>query len=224
MTLARRLKRPFQLAMLKEPAYRFLFEPGPPDEAVSIDCETTGLDPRRDDIVTIAAIRIRGWRILTSERFEASVRPEARMKPDAIKIHRLREADVAEGLAIRDVLPALLRFIGARPLVGYYLDFDVAMLDKHVRRLLGVGLPNQRIETSALYFERKYGDAPPGAQFDLGFASLMSDLKLPMLDQHDAYSDALMTAMIYLALRDLKARDARIERQRFSGVRHFEAG
>jgi DNA polymerase-3 subunit epsilon len=44
-----------------------------------------------------------------------------------------------------------------------------------------------------------------------------------MLDQHDAYSDALMTAMIYLALRDREARGARIPRQRFQGVRHFEA-
>jgi DNA polymerase-3 subunit epsilon len=98
------------------------------------------------------------------------------------------------------------------------------MLNRHVRRLIGVGLPNQRIETSALYYERKYGDAPPGAQVDLSFASLLADLDLPMLDQHDAYSDALMTAMIYLALRDRAARGARIPRQRFQGVRRFEAG
>ncbi len=210
--------------MLKAPAYRFLFEPAPPDEAVAIDCETTGLDPRKDDIVAIAAIKIRGARILTSERFEAKLRPEARMKPDAIKIHRLRETDVAEGRAIRDALPDLLKFIGPRPLVGYYLEFDVAMLNRRVRRLLGVGLPNTRIETSALYYERKYGDAPPGAQVDLSFASILSDLKLPTLDRHDAYSDALMTAMIYLALRDLKQRGVRIERRRFNGVRRFEAG
>jgi DNA polymerase-3 subunit epsilon len=222
--LPRWIKRPFQLARLKEPAYRFLFEPGPPDEVVSIDCETTGLNPRRDDIVTIAAIKIRGARILTSERFEATLRPEAPMKPDAIKIHRLREADVAEGLAIRRVLPQFLHFIGGRPLVGYYLDFDVAMLNRHVRRFLGVGLPNPRLETSALYYERKYGDAPPGAHVDLSFASLLDDLDLPALAQHDAYSDALMTAMIYLALRDLKARDVRIARQRFTGVHHFQAG
>ncbi len=222
--LPRWIKRPFQLAMLKEPAFRFLFEPGPPDEAVSIDCETTGLNPRKDDIVTIAAIRIRGARILTSESFEATLRPEARMRPDAIKIHRLREADVANGRAMRHVIPDFLRFIGGRPLVGYYLDFDVAMLNRHVRRFLGVELPNQRIETSALYYERKYGDAPPGTQVDLRFASLLNDLKLPVLDQHDAYSDALMTAMAYVALRDLKERDVRIERQRSKGVQHFEAG
>ena len=39
-----------------------------------------------------------------------------------------------------------------------------------------------------------------------------------MLDQHDAYSDALMTAMMYLTLRDLKARDIRIARQRAKPV------
>jgi DNA polymerase-3 subunit epsilon len=222
--LPRWLTRPFQLAMLKDPAYRFLFEPGPPDEVVAIDCETTGLNPRKDDIVTIAAIKIRGARILTSERFEATLRPKARMRPDAIKIHRLREADVAEGQAIARVIPDFLKFIGGRPLVGYYLEFDVAMLNKHVRRFLGVDLPNPKIETSALYYERKYGDAPPGVQVDLGFAAMLSDLKLPALPQHDAYSDALMTAMIYLALRDLKARDVRIERQRSRGVHHFEIG
>jgi DNA polymerase-3 subunit epsilon len=218
------IKRPLQLAMLKAPAYRFLFEPAPPGEAVAIDCETTGLDTRKDDIVTVAAIKLRGARILTSERFEAKLRPQARMKPDAIKVHRLREADVAEGRAIRDALPDLLKFIGPRPLVGYYLEFDVAMLNKHVRRFIGVGLPNARIETSALYYERKYGDAPPGTQVDLGFASILSDLKLPTLDRHDAYSDALMTAMIYLALSDLKDRGVRLARRRFPEVRHFDAG
>lgn len=218
------LRRLLGRTALKDPAYGFLFEPGPPDEAVSIDCETTGLSVRKDAIVSIAAIKIRGTRILASERFEATVRPTAKMSPAAIKVHRLREADVAAGRAIGEVLPDLLRFIGGRPLVGYYLEFDVAMLNKSARRLLGVDLPNPRIEISALYYERKYADAPPGTQVDLSFAALLDDLKLPMLDQHDAYSDALMTAMAYLALRDLKERGVRIPRQRSRGVHHFGAG
>ena len=209
---------------LRDPAYRFLFEPGPADEAVAIDCETTGLNPRVDDIVSVAAVVIRGSRILASQRFEAVVRPQARLRPDAIKIHRLREADVAAGRPVAEVLPELMRFIGGRPLVGYYLDFDVALLDRHVRRWLGVRLPNPRIEVSALYYERKYGDAPPGTQVDLSFAAMLADLATPRLDQHDAYSDALMTAMAYLALRDLSERGIRIPRQRFRGLQHYEVG
>lgn len=209
---------------LRDPAYRFLFEPGPPDEAVALDCETTGLNPRLDDIVSVAAVVVRGQRILASQRFEAVVRPQAKLKPDAIKIHGLREADVVAGRPIAEVLPELLRFIGGRPLVGYYLDFDMAMLDRHVRRRLGVRLPNPRIEVSALYYERKYGDAPPGTQVDLSFAAMLADLGTPLLDQHDAYSDALMTAMAYVALRDLSARGVRIPRQGPRRAPRYETG
>ena len=52
----------------------------------------------------------------------------------------------------------------------------------------------------------------------------MADLGLPLLDQHDAYSDALMTAMMYLKLRDLEARDIRIARQRAKPVSWHGAG
>ena len=65
------LRRLAYRATLGDHRYRFLFEPGPPDELVSLDCETTGLNPRTDEVVAVAAVRIRGNRILTSERFEA---------------------------------------------------------------------------------------------------------------------------------------------------------
>jgi len=220
----RAIKRRIDRRLLRDPAFRFLFDEPPGGEAVAIDCETTGLDRRRDDIVTVAAIPIRGSRILASARFEAIVRPEAPMKAEAIKVHRLREGDVAGGRTMEEVLPELLRFIGARPLVGYYLEFDVAMINKHARRLIGIELPNRRIEVSALYYERKYGGAPPGVQVDLSFAAIRVDLGLPILAQHDAFSDALMTAMIYLALADLKTRNVRIPRQRAKPIAHFGGG
>ncbi len=218
------LKRRIYRHLLRDPHYAFLFEPPPPGEAVSVDCETTGLSPRKDDIVTVAAIRIRGNRILSSERFEATVKPRAKLNADAIKVHRLREQDVASGRSIDEVLPELLRFIGSRPLVGFYLEFDVAMLNKHVRRLLGIELPNEQIEVSGIFYRCKYGDAPPGTQVDLRFTSILNDLGLPLLDQHDAYSDALMTAMMYLKLRDLEARGVKIARQRARPVSSYGDG
>ncbi|ACK51544.1 Exonuclease RNase T and DNA polymerase III [Methylocella silvestris BL2] len=212
--IPRALKRLFHQISIGDQSYRFMFKPGPKDEAVAFDCETTGLDPRRDDIITIAAVKIRGNRILTSERFEAVIRPEARMNAEAIKVHRLREADVEAGKRIEKIMPQFLHFIGGRPLIGYYLEFDVRMIDKYLLGLLGIELPNPLIEVSNLYYERKYGDAPPGATIDLSFAAILKDLDLPMLDQHDAFNDALMTAMIYIKLRDMKERGVRIPRPR----------
>jgi DNA polymerase-3 subunit epsilon len=43
-------------------------------------------------------------------------------------------------------------------------------------------------------------------------------LKLPLIDQHDAYSDALMSAIAFIKLRDLKARGVRIRRERNANV------
>src|SRR5262245_48339782 len=130
--IPRAIKRLFHQVSIGDQSYRFLFKPGPADEVVAIDCETTGLNVRVDDIITVAAIKIRGNRILTSERFEAAVRPDADMRAEAIKVHHLRQADVAKSPLIWKALPSFLHFVGGRPLVGYYVDFDIAMLDKYI--------------------------------------------------------------------------------------------
>lgn len=215
--IPRAIKRLFHQASIGDQSYRFMFKPGPAAEVVAIDCETTGLDVRTDDIITIAAIKIRGNLILASERFDAVVRPDARMQAEAIKVHRQRQIDVAEGSLIWKVLPSFLHFVGGRPLVGYYVDFDIAMLNKYVLTLIGIELPNPRLEVSKLYYERKYGDAPPNTTIDLSFAAILKDLGIPPLPQHDAFNDAAMSAMMYLALRDLKERGIRIARSRADG-------
>ncbi len=204
----------FYRATLGDHAYRFLFEPGPPDEVVVLDCETTGLNPRIDEVIAIAAIMIRGSRIMTSEAFRAVIRADKAPTSASIKVHRLRARDVAQGRAMHEVLPELLRFIGGRPIVGYYVDFDVRMLDKYVLRYIEAKLPNRRIEVSAIYYALKYGGAPPGTVHDLRFQSILSDLGIPSLEQHDAFNDALMTAMMYVQLRDMQKRGVRIGRKR----------
>ena len=200
-------------ATLGNYAYKFLFDRPPSDEAVALDCETTGLDPRVDDIIAVAAVRIVGDRILASERYEAMIAADAQPGAASIKVHGIRRRDVAEGRPIHQVLPELLRFIGSRPLVGYYIDFDIRMIDKYALRQIQAKLPNRRIEVSELYYERKFGNAPPGTEVDLRFATLLRDLGIPQLEQHIAFNDALMAAMAWLQLRDMKTRGVRIARQ-----------
>jgi DNA polymerase III subunit epsilon len=222
--VVRWLMRQMDKVALQDRSYMFLFEPGPDGEYISIDCETTGLDRKRDEIISVAAIRIKGDKILASESFRAIIRPRIAIDPEAIKVHGLREQDVAQAPTMKEVLPDLLHFIGGRPLVGYYIDFDLEMLNKHVAELIGVELPNPVVEVSGIYYDLKYGDAPPGTQVDLKFASILRDLKLPLFNQHDAYSDALMTAMIYVGLRDMKARGVTISRPRFKPKQDYSGG
>jgi DNA polymerase-3 subunit epsilon len=202
-----RIRRGWLLYHLAEPEFAFMYEPAPPGEWVAIDCETTGLNVRRDRVVSIGAVRIVGNRLMTSQRLELLVRPDRALAPQSVRVHLLRERDVAQGMDPAQAMRLLLRFIGSRPLVGYYLEFDVAMLNREIWRLLGVRLPQHKIEVSAMYYDLKNRSLPPLEQgnlpIDLSFATMMRELDLPLRGAHDALNDAVMAGLAFVKLRRL---------------------
>jgi len=200
------VRRRWLLYHLADPDFAFMYDPPPTGEWVTIDCETTGLDTRRDQIVSVAAVRIAGSRLLTSQRLELLVRPERKLNRESVRVHQLREQDVAQGLDPEQAMRRLLAFIGARPLVGYYLEFDVAMLNREIWPLLGVRLPQPMIEVSSMYYDWKNRQLPPherGGTIDLRFATMMKALDLPVRDAHDALNDAVMAGLAFVKLRAL---------------------
>lgn len=207
--LIERLRRGWQRRQLTDPRWRFLLDEPPPNEWVALDCGTTGLDTRHDEIVAIGAVRIVGQRILTSERLELLVRPEKGVSAESIRVHRLRQQDVEAGVPAEEAMRRLLRFIGPRPLVGYYLEFDVAMINRALKATLGLTLPQEKIEVSRLYYDHQFRQLPPyrqhdQADIDLRFATIMSELGLPTRDAHDALNDAVMAALAFIKLRVLR--------------------
>jgi len=202
------LKREWLLYHLGDTRFRFMWDPPPDNEWVALDCETTGLNVRTDEIISIAAVRIVGNRVMTSERIELLVRPERRVSAESVRVHQLREQDVVGGIAPEAALIQLLYFIGSRPLVGYYLEFDLAMIDRALFPLLGMGLPQPKYEVSAMYYDYKFRKLPAHQQdrsIDLRFVTLMNDLELPLRQAHDALNDAVMAALAFIKLRQLVA-------------------
>lgn len=213
MGLVRAVTKLVDQQRLWDKRWLWMFEPDQTGEVVSVDCETTGFDTRKDDVVSIAAIRIRGDRILTSEAFRAVIRPEAAMTAEAIKVHRILGSEVVDARVVREVLPEFLEFVGTRPLVGYWIDYDATMLNRYTIEYYGLRLPNPRIEVSRLYYDRKYGKAPQGTEIDLRFASIAADLGLPEREAHDAFEDALGAAEMYVVLKDMIARGVHVPRR-----------
>ena len=205
----RALKRQWLLYHLGDQRLRFMWDPAPPDEWVALDCETTGLNVASDQIISIGAVRIVGDRLLTSQRLEMLVRPSRPISDASVRVHGLRSQDVAGGLDPDDAMMRLMHFIGSRPLVGYYLEFDLAMINRAIFPLLGMGLPQPRIEVSALFYDHQQRQLPlaqRGGTVDLRFATLMHTLDLPLRGAHDALSDAVMAGLAFIKLRDLLAR------------------
>ena len=188
---------------LKDERYRFLFEEAPLDEVVVFDTETTGLNPKKDEILSIGAVKLKGNKILMSEKFELFVKPTREINEQSIKIHQIRNIDLQNGCEAREAIIKFLRFIGSRPLVGYYLEFDIKMINKYLKPYLGITLPNRQIEVSGLYHDKKIKLIPDGV-IDLRFDVMMKDLGLPIFGKHDALNDAVMTAMMYIKLQNIE--------------------
>lgn len=170
-----RLKGP----QINDPEYGFLLSEEDTGEAVAIACDATSYDSAKAELRALAAVRIRGNRILASQHLAVSLLP---------------------GESAQPALDRFLRLIGNRPLVGYYLDFTVGLIDRHVQPMIGVPLPNDRIEVSSLYYESRL-KVPGKNAPDLRLDAIVRALDLPERGGDDAYSNALASAMVYLRMR-----------------------
>ena len=192
-------KRKRDLAKLKDKRFSFLFDENYDDEVVVFDTETTGLDPKKDEILSIGAVKIKDNKILTSQTFEVYLKNSKKISAKSIEIHGIRPCDLEDAKEPEDAIKEFLHFIGGRTLVGYYLEFDVKMINKYIQPMLGITLPNKTVEVSEIYFDKTIQLIPQG-NIDLRFDTIMKNCDLPMMGAHNAVNDAIMTAMIYLKL------------------------
>ncbi|ANP66068.1 3'-5' exonuclease [Vibrio sp. B513a] len=193
------LQRKYWHYKLKGSPYQSLFCTPDKTEYVSLDCETTSLDPNRAELVTIAATKIIDNRIITSQPFEARLRAPQSLDSGSVKIHRIRHQDLVDGISEKEALLELLDFIGNRPLVGYHIRYDKKILDLACLRQLGFPLPNPLIEVSQIYHD-KLERHLPNAYFDLSLDAICKHLELPIQDKHDALQDAISAALVFVRL------------------------
>ncbi len=174
-------------------------------EFVVLDTELTGFDPKRDAIVSVAAVRLRGLGIMAGETFSALVRPQRDVPRQSSLVHGLTASTLAEADDLEAVLRGLLDFIGPAVIVGHHVDLDLGFLNAASRRFFGGELAAPCIDTLrlAMAYEEKRLSPEGGAglehaAFDL--PSLCRRYGLPEFAAHDARHDALAAAYIFVYL------------------------
>ncbi|MEA1879366.1 MAG: 3'-5' exonuclease [Campylobacterota bacterium] len=185
---------------LKDEQFSFLFDEPEEDEYVVYDCETTGLNPKSDHIISIGAVKVKGNKILTDQAIHIYVQQSCDISHESITIHQIRNCDLDGAIPIDEAIERFLYYIGNSTLVGYFLEFDIAMINKYTKPMLGITLPHKKKEVSAIYYDKKISKVPQG-NIDLRFDTILDDLNLPKLQAHDALNDAVMTAVMFLKLK-----------------------
>jgi DNA polymerase III epsilon subunit family exonuclease len=165
-----------------------------PPTFVALDLETTGLEPDRDAIIEIGAVKFKGERV--EAEFSTLVNPNRRLTPFITKLTGITDAMLVNAPRLPLVLPKLEAFVGDAVIIGHNIGFDLSFL-----RAKGAVRHNPSADTYALASVL----LPSAGRYNLGSLSKALGISLPGNNAHRALDDCRTTVGVYLALLE-KAR------------------
>lgn len=164
-------------------------------DAVVIDAETTGLDPRMARVIELAGVRLSAGKLVAGGSFRQLLRPADESIPaETTRIHGIDNAMVAESPLFADVWPRFSTFLGQAVVIGHTVGFDLAVLKRECDL---AGLPWIRPRTLDTRLLAQIA-APELAGYAL--EKLTAWLGVEAADRHSALGDAITTARVFLAL------------------------
>ena len=155
---------------------------------VAIDLETTGLDPQKDTIIEVGAVRFRPDGTILAT-YQQLVNPGRRLAFRISQLTGITDQMLAQAPTWEQVRREVDAFIGDAPVVGHNVSFDVNFLRAHGVHPSGPLLDTFDLATMLL---------PGRPHYNLG--SLADDLGVILKDAHRALDDARATAEVFAAL------------------------
>ncbi len=174
----------------------------------ALDLETGGLDARRDPILAVGMLPVRGGKIRLGEKYRTLVRPaDGRpIDPESVRAHQLVWGEVKDAPPVAEVLPEIERRLAGGVLLVHHRAIDVAFLKDACRRT-GRAWPSPPVVDTVdllVKLARKAHRARPELPADppvLNLSAAREAHGLPPYQAHDALSDALATAELFLVRR-----------------------
>jgi DNA polymerase-3 subunit epsilon/ATP-dependent DNA helicase DinG len=157
------------------------------ESIVAVDIETTGLDPEKDAVIEIAAVRFNERRI--EAEWSSLINPGRRIPPFITQLTGINDQMVLRAPPIQDVLPDLQSFVGNSPVLGHNVRFDLAFL-----RRFGV----LRNNTSLDSYEMAAVLLPNASRYNLGALAQALGVLYPAT--HRALDDVRATRGVFLRL------------------------
>ncbi len=170
---------------------------------VVFDTEATGLDLDTNRMLSLAAVAVRGGEIDLSDRLELTFASDDVGGRHAAEIHQMVLADVRDGLSEEIGALRFLAYLKDSILVAHHVGFDVAMINKVLKRMGPVRLYNRCLDTLALDRRLTHGPHQRDDHHrdeDRSLDGLCNKFDLDISFRHSAAGDALATGQLLLKL------------------------
>lgn len=163
---------------------------------VVLDLETSGLDTKRDQVLSIGAVVIENGAIDLGQQFECTLQCDDHRLSASVLIHGLAPSAIAAGTEPAEALLDFMEFLGDSPLLAFHAAFDQRMLARALKQNLGQRLRHPFFNVAEL--------APllcPQANIRRGgLDDWTGYFGLQVQQRHHASADALVTAELALIL------------------------
>jgi DNA polymerase-3 subunit epsilon len=171
-------------------------------EYTVIDTELTGLDLKKDSIVSIGAVRMKGARIDIGASFYQLIHPSSGMDHKNILIHGITPSEVEQKPAIDAVLDELSAFCGDSVIVGHFVSLDINFINKELKRTGRKNMKNAAVDTCKIYEWIKSNEGPFSRHYtarrdELDLFSIAREYSISFNEGHNALSDAFITAQLF---------------------------
>ena len=165
---------------------------------VVVDCETSGLDPERDRLLSLAALGVRDGRIALDDTFSVLVRQAHPTGHDNILVHGIGRERQAGGASAEAVVGAFRDFAGHSPRVAWRAGFDRVVISRALRsaRLRGSGPWLDLAQLMPVLFPKRGG-------IDTALEGWLASFGIAHPARHDALADAYASAqLLQIALKE----------------------
>lgn len=171
---------------------------------VILDTESTGLDAKRDKMVSLGAVSSSHYELHIDDAFEAFI--PIQHNTSAVHIHGItRELAAEKGVPEEEALSSFLEYLGDGVIVGHHIQHDITMLELACQKHFGIEkLQNLVVDTMDLTLRLddlgNMTRSPFEEHPDFSLDGLCRRFLVPPHDRHTAIGDAFLTGQIFLKL------------------------
>ena len=184
---------------------------------IFLDTETTGLDPKIDEIIQIACVKVDDlefFEINQEQIFHSYVKPSVGINMHSFRIHGISEEFLKDKPTFDQISTNLVNFISSNVIVAHNASFDMGFLNRALSKAGLQSLDNKVIDSLVVARRMFKGQA-------VGLDRLPKLLGIPFnRNLHSALEDAIILAKVYAAMMKPKTQSLFIKEEKISTENH----
>lgn len=180
---------------------------------VVFDCETSGLNPKKDRILSMGAVTISDNEININEVFERYLEQDI-FKRESAAIHGLLKDGKHTKYKEKEAVKDFLKYIEGAILIGHHVGFDIQCVNHALKRMGLPKLRNKALDTGVLYKKSKHELYAEMYNKVYSLDELCEEFNIQKKDRHTAYGDAYITSILFFRIlkklnrnKDLRLKD-----------------